>query len=294
MGSDTSGSIRGPSAFCGIAGHKPTYGLVSRSGVVPLSFSFDHCGPMGWTVEDCALVMDAIAGHDPADPASAQRPVPRFHRALKDGIQGMRIGVVRHFYEKDMDAEPEARAAIEAALKVLKKGGAKLVDISLPPLAEWDACCRIILQCEAFAIHEQDLKTRPQDYARITRERLVAGAMLRAVDYIQALRRREQLCRIYKDTMSKLDALVTGCSGSPAPLIDDMVKLPASAIRGKLIMSPFNVTGAPALSVCCGYSKDGLPLSLQIAAEPFEDATVLRIGHAYESMTDWRSIRPKL
>jgi aspartyl-tRNA(Asn)/glutamyl-tRNA(Gln) amidotransferase subunit A len=294
MGSDTSGSIRGPSAFCGLAGLKPTYGLVSRSGVVPLAFSLDHCGPMGWTVEDCALVMDAIAGHDPADPASATRKPPRFARALKDGIKGMRIGVIRHFYEKDMEATPEAHGAIEAALKVLQQCGAKLVEVNLPPLADWDATCRIILQAEAYAIHERDLKRRPQDYARITRERLVSGAMLRAVDYIQALRRRAQLAAIYAEATAKLDALVTGCSGTPAPRIDEMLKLPSVSVRGKLIMTPFNVTGAPALSICCGYSKEGLPLSIQIAAQPFEDATVLRVGHAYESATEWRSIRPRL
>jgi aspartyl-tRNA(Asn)/glutamyl-tRNA(Gln) amidotransferase subunit A len=138
------------------------------------------------------------------------------------------------------------------------------------------------------------LKRRPQDYARITRERLVSGAMLRAVDYIQALRRRAQLAAIYDAAMAKLDALVTGCSGTPAPKIADMLKLPSVSVRGKLIMTPFNVTGAPALSVCSGYSKDGLPLSIQIAARPFEDATVLRVGHAYESATDWRSVRPRL
>ncbi len=294
MGSDTSGSIRGPSAFCGVAGLKPTYGLVSRAGVVPLAFSLDHCGPMAWTVEDCALVMDAIAGHDPADPASVKRPAQHFARSLKQGIAGMRIGVVRHFHEKDMEATPETSQAIEAALRVLKKLGAKLVEVTLPPLADWDACCRIILQAEAFAVHEQDLKTRPQDYAKITRERLISGAMLRAVDYIQALRRRSQLATIYANAMGKLDALVTGCSGTPAPRIADMLKLPSVSVRGRLIMSPFNVTGAPALSVCCGYSKDGLPLSLQIAGLPFEDATVLRVGHAYETATDWRSVRPAL
>ncbi|MBI1779024.1 MAG: amidase [Proteobacteria bacterium] len=294
MGSDTSGSIRGPSAFCGVAGLKPTYGLVSRAGVVPLAFSLDHCGPLAWTVEDCALIMDAIAGHDPADPASARRAVPRATSGLKGGVAGMRIGVVRHFYEMDMEATPEARQAIEGGLKVLKRLGAKLVEVKLPPLSDWDAVCRVILQAEAFAIHEQDLKTRPQDYAKVTRERLVSGAMLRAVDYIQALRRRAELVAIYADAMRKLDALVTGCSGTPAPRIADLVKLPSFGVRGKLIMSPFNVTGAPALSVCCGYSKDGLPLSMQIAGQPFEDATVLRVGHAYENATEWRSVRPKL
>jgi aspartyl-tRNA(Asn)/glutamyl-tRNA(Gln) amidotransferase subunit A len=294
MGSDTSGSIRGPSAFCGIAGFKPTYGLVPKTGVIPLAYSFDHCGPMAWTTEDCALVLDAIAGHDQADAGSVATPKANYARKLGGGIAGMRIGVVRHFYEKDIEADPDARQAIEDSLKVLKKLGAKLVDVTLPPHADWDACCRVLLYAEAYSIHEHDLKTRPEAYAEITRSRLQAGAAISGADVIHALRWRRQLCLAYAKATEKFDALVTGCSLGAAPDIVAMSKPPYFAGRGKLIMTPFSVTGAPALSVCAGFTSDGLPLSIQVAGKPFDDANVLRVGHSYERATPWRERRPSL
>jgi aspartyl-tRNA(Asn)/glutamyl-tRNA(Gln) amidotransferase subunit A len=295
MGSDTSGSIRGPSAFCGIAGFKPTYGLVSRAGVYPLAFSLDHCGPMTWTIEDGAMMLDAIAGPDPADPASsAPATLPNYRRALKDGIKGLRVGVIRRFFEKDIEPTREAKAAIEEALRVLKKLGAKLVDIDLPPLADWDACCRVILQAEAYAIHEKDLRRRPSIFARVTRERLLSGSMLSAADYIQALRQRTRLCRVYDEALAKAEVAVTGCSLAPAPTLDELYELPSVLGRGRLVMTPFNVTGAPAASVCAGFSKEGLPLSIQIAAKPHDDVLVLRAAHAYEQAAGWRDRRPEL
>jgi aspartyl-tRNA(Asn)/glutamyl-tRNA(Gln) amidotransferase subunit A len=294
MGSDTSGSIRGPAGYCGIAGFKPTYGVVSRRGVIPLANSLDHCGPMAWTVADCALMLDAIAGPDPADPGSAARPYKSVRRGLAGGIAGMRIGIIRHFFERDIEAEPQTVAAIDAALKMLRKLGAKLVPVTLPPHQDWDACCRIILYAEAYAIHERDLAERPEKYAAITRARLFAGQIVSAADYVQALRWRRALCRNYAASLDGLDAVVTGCTLNPAPLIDDMAKPPFFSPKGRLVMAPFSLTGAPALSLCSGFSADGLPLSLQIAGMPFADATVLRIGHAYERATPWREKRPAL
>jgi aspartyl-tRNA(Asn)/glutamyl-tRNA(Gln) amidotransferase subunit A len=294
MGSDTSGSIRGPAGYCGIAGFKPTYGVVSRSGVIPLANSLDHCGPMAWTVEDCALMLDAIAGPDPADLASAGRAPRSVVRGLKSGIAGMRIGVVRHFFERDIEADPQTAAAIEAALKVLRRLGAKPVPLTLPPHQDWDACCRIILYAEAYAIHERDLAERPEKYAAITRARLFSGQVVTGADYVQALRWRRELCLRYAEAMEGLDAVVTGCTLNPAPPIDEMAKPPFFSPKGRLLMAPFSITGAPALSVCSGFSSDGLPLSLQIAGAPFADATVLRIGHAYEQATPWRERRPVL
>jgi aspartyl-tRNA(Asn)/glutamyl-tRNA(Gln) amidotransferase subunit A len=294
MGSDTSGSIRGPAGYCGIAGFKPTYGVVSRSGVIPLANSLDHCGPMAWTVADCALLLDAIAGHDPADPAAATRPYKSVRRGLAGSIAGMRIGIIRHFFERDIEADPQTLAAIEAALKVLRKLGARLVPVTLKPHQDWDACCRIILYAEAYAIHERELAERPEKYAAITRARLFSGQVISAADCVQALRWRRALCRNYAAALDGLDAVVTGGTLNPAPLIDDMAKPPFFSPKGRLVMAPFSLTGAPALSVCSGFSSDGLPLSLQIAGPPFADATVLRIGHAYERATPWREKRPAL
>lgn len=292
MGSDTSGSIRGPAAFCGIAGFKPTYGVVSRSGVIPLANSLDHCGPMCWTVEDCALMMDAIAGHDPADPGSADRKWTPVSRNLGAGIKGMKIAVARHFHEKEIECDPAIARSLDDALKVLTKLGAKLTDVSLPAHADWDACVRVILYAEAYAIHEHDLKTRPQDYAAITRARLMTGSLVSAADYLQALRWRRRLNTIYAKTLAGFDALVTGCALTTAPKLDEMAKPPYFSVRGKFVMAPFSVAGAPSLSVCTGFSADGLPHSMQIAGLPFQDATVLRVGHAYERATPWRDRRP--
>lgn len=294
MGSDTSGSIRGPAAFCGIAGFKPTYGLVPRTGVIPLAFSLDHCGPMAWTTEDCALTMNVLAGPDAGDPASVAHPGIDFERASRGSIAGMRIGVVRHFWEKDVEGESEPVAAIEDALKVLRKLGAKLTTIRLPPHADWDACCRVLLYAEAYAIHEHDLKTQPQHYAEITRTRLMTGAALSGADVIHGMRWRRQLNRAYAEATAGLDAVVTACSLAPAPLIDPLTSPPYFTTRGKLIMTPFSLTGAPALSVCAGFTRSGLPLSLQIAGKPFDDAHVLRVGRAFERATPWRERRPTL
>jgi aspartyl-tRNA(Asn)/glutamyl-tRNA(Gln) amidotransferase subunit A len=292
MGSDTSGSIRGPAAFCGVAGFKPTYGVVPRTGVIPLAFSLDHCGPLAWTVEDCALTMDAIAGPDGEDPAEAHLQIGSFTRGLGRGIEGMRIGVVRHFHEKDIAGDKVAVDAIEDALKVLRKLGAKLVTIKLPPHGDWDACTRVLLYAEAHAIHERDLRERPELYAEITRTRLMAGAAISGADVIHAMRWRRQLCDAYAQATEGLDAVVSACSLGAAPKLDDLTGPPYFSTRGKLVMTPFSLTGAPALSVCAGFTPDGLPLSLQIAGRPFDDAKVLRVGHAYERATPWRDRRP--
>ncbi len=294
MGSDTSGSIRGPAAFCGVAGFKPTYGIVPRTGVIPLAFSLDHCGPLAWTSEDCALTMDAIAGPDGEDPACAPGPIGNFTSGIGRGIRGMRIGVIRHFYERDVEGDRDAVDAIEASLKVLKRLGARLVTIKLPPHAQWDACCRVLLYAEANAIHERDLAERPEAYAEITRIRLMAGAAISGADVIHALRWRRQLCHEYGKALAEVDTVVTACALGAAPRLDDLTEPPYLAPRGKLIMTPFSLTGAPALSVCAGYNAKGLPLSLQIAGRPFDDATVLRVGHAYERATPWRDRRPVL
>ncbi len=294
MGTDTSGSIRGPASFCGIAGFKPTYGLVSRAGVIPMATTLDHCGPMAWTVEDCALLLECVAGHDPLDPSSARTRTRRFSRAINGGIEGMRIGVVRHMYERDINCDPQCADAIAQALKVLRGLGAKLVTVTLPPLADWDACCRLLLYPEAFAIHEQDLTERPEQYAAITRARLMTGQGIRASDYIQALRWRRRLCAEYARVLASVDTLVTACTPGPAPPIEQAGRPPYFRPNPSLVVAPFSVTGAPALSVCAGFSADGLPLSLQFAGRPFDDAAVLRLGHAYETATPWRDRRPEM
>ncbi len=291
-GSDTGGSIRGPSALCGIAGIKPTYGLVSRAGVLPLSFTMDHAGPMAWTVEDCALLLQAMAGYDPADPASANRPVPDYAAGLKNGIKGLRIGVVRHFFEQDHPVSPATRAAIDHALDVFEHLGADIREVTLSPMAEYHAVGSIILTAEAYAVHEPWLKDRFNDYGELFRDRVALGAFIRAADYVQAIRRRRMLCEEVRDAMADLDILVSASQPGEAPPITEVPKW--GNLEKPSLTMPFNVTGNPAMSVCSGFGSGGLPVCMQLIAKPFDEVTLFRAGHAYETATEWRKKRPAI
>jgi aspartyl-tRNA(Asn)/glutamyl-tRNA(Gln) amidotransferase subunit A len=292
LGSDTSGSIREPSAFCGLVGLKPTYGRVSCAGMIPQSPSLDHAGPMTWTVRDNALLLQGIAGYDANDPASVAVAVPDFTGDLEAGLKHRRIGIVRHFYERDEIADTEVCAALEQAYIILEELGAELVEIELPALAEFIACCQIIMLSEAFTIHEQDLRQRPHLYGEGLRGLLLMGAFISAADYLQAVRRRRELCFAVEQVMKNVDVLVTATEFRAAPLIVKTRNLD-EAISADPLM-PFSVTGLPALAVCCGFNQKGLPLSMQIIGKPFEEATVLAIGNAYEKATPWRKLRPEL
>lgn len=288
-GSDTGGSIRGPAAMCGIAGLKPSYGLCSRAGVQPLAYSMDHTGPMGWTVEDCALLLQAMAGHDPSDPASIDRPVPDFRAALEGGVKGLRIGVVRNFHEVDYKVADCTQAAIDAAIAVYRDQGAEIREIELPSLQDFQACGALILICEGFALHEPWLRTRFAEYGEVLRDRLVFGGLISGVDYVQALRRRRELCAITARAMEGVDLLLTAGAPSEAPRMEDVSRW-MTAERPVFTM-PFNVTGQPAMTICGGFGPGGLPLGIQLAGRVFEDATVLRAAHAFERATPWRAIR---
>jgi len=291
-GSDTGGSIRGPSALCGLAGIKPTYGLSSRRGVLPLSQTLDHTGPMAWTVQDCALLLQAMAGHDPLDPASADRPVANFTADLDKGVKGLRIGVIRHFHEVDNPVSPATKQGIEDALDIFRRQGAEIRDVTLSPMMDYNAPGWLILTAEAYAVHEPWLKERFNDYGELLRDRLAFGALLRAADYVQAVRRRRVLCEEMRDAMANLDILITASAPAEAPKIDEVPKW--AMLETPNFTMPFNVTGLPALSVCSGYGAGGLPVSMQIVGKPFAEATVFRVGHAYETATTWRTRRPQM
>ncbi len=280
MGSDTGGSIRGPAAYCGVVGLKPTYGLVSRRGVFPLSYTLDHCGPLARTVEDCALTMQVITAHDPQDPASADVPTPEFTRGLDWGVHGVKIAVPRHFYAQAEGASPEIIAAIDTAAQTWAKLGATVEEVTLPDYDLFNACGRIILNAEAYAIHEQDLQTRPLDYARMTHARLVMGGFLSSADLVQALRLRRELSDALNGVLARFDAVITASSLSQAPRFSDYRD--GYPVAWPVQTMPFNVTGHPAMSVPTGFSKEGLPLSLQIVGRPFDEPMVLRIGAALE------------
>ncbi len=295
-GSDTGGSIRGPAALCGIAGIKPTYGLCPRSGILPLAYSMDHAGPMAWTVEDCALLLQAMAGADPADPASAHRPVPDFMPGLIGapgrGVAGLRIGIVRSWHEAENPVSPATLAGIEAAADLFRWLGAEVQDVALPSLEDFYACGFLILVTEAYAAHEPWMRTRFNDYGELLRDRMALGALVSGPDYMQAVRRRRELCAEVQAAMAGVDLLLTAAATAEAPLID---QVPKWAMFGPPSLTmPFNVTGQPALSVCSGFGEGGLPVSIQLAGRPFEDATVLAAGMAFEAGTGFRARRPSL
>jgi len=291
-GSDTGGSIRNPAAYCGLTGIKPTYGLVSRMGILPLAFSLDHAGPLAWTTEDCAILLQAMVGHDPYDPASANYSPPDYRAALQGSVKGLRVGLIRHFYERDNVANTATQQSIGEAAKVIENLGCNVHEVTLSPLADWAACGGVILNAEAYAIHEANLRTRFTDYGEIFRDRMVLAGLITGADYVQALRLRRELVDELDRAMIDLDLVMTAVVPSEAPRIDAGSKF-ATLDRPSLTM-PFNVTGSPAISVCCGFGDSGLPLSLQIAGKRFADGTVLRLGHAYEQATPWRDRRPSL
>jgi aspartyl-tRNA(Asn)/glutamyl-tRNA(Gln) amidotransferase subunit A len=289
-GSDTGGSIRFPAAFCGIAGLKPTYGLCPRTGVLPLSYSLDHAGPLAWTVEDCAILLDAMAGFDASDPACADVPKKDYRAALEGRISGLRIGFVRNFHEKDMEVSPETSQALEQTAMVFRGLDAEVRDVTLPPLQDWTACGMIIMMAEGYALHEPWLKTRMQDYGELFRDRVLLGAFLRGSDYVEAQRFRRELCAAFDAVMQDCDLLLCAVSPGPAPRFEELTKM--SSFERPSLAFQFNVTGAPALTLRGGFSAEGLPVGIQIAGRPFEDDLVLRAGHAYERATNWSQRRP--
>lgn len=289
-GSDTGGSIRGPAALCGITGIKPTYGLCSRAGILPLSYSLDHAGPMAWTVEDCAMLLQAMAGFDAADPASADRPVPDFCADLQGGVRGLRIGVARSWHETDRPVSPAVQAGIDGALDIWRAQGAEVREVALPSLYDYQAANFVILVAEAFSLHESWMQERFGDYGELLRDRMAFGGLLAATDYVQAQRMRRELCATMAAAAQDLDLIVTAGAPAEAPRIDAVPKWDTLARPG--FTAPFNVTGWPALCVCSGFGADGLPVSVQVAAKPFQEATLFRAAHAFEQAAGLRGKRP--
>jgi aspartyl-tRNA(Asn)/glutamyl-tRNA(Gln) amidotransferase subunit A len=295
-GSDTAGSIRLPASLCGIAGIKPTYGRCSRAGVLPLSQSLDHTGPMAWTVEDCAILLQAMAGHDPADPASADRPVPDFRAGLGQGgyggVRGLRIGMVRHFHERDHPVDAATLAGIEGAADFFRREGAEVRDVTLPGLDAFNACAWVIMLAEAFSIHEAVMRSAPDRFGAILRDRLALGGLLTAADYLAAQKTRRALIAATEAATAEVDLLLTAVQPGEAARIDAVS--PWAFLDKPNFTTPFNVTGWPALSVCAGFGPGGLPLALQLAGKPFAEPLLLRAGHAYETAHGWRARRPAL
>jgi aspartyl-tRNA(Asn)/glutamyl-tRNA(Gln) amidotransferase subunit A len=292
LGTDTGGSVRNPASVCGIVGLKPTYGLVSRRGVFPLAFTLDHVGPMTRTVADNALLLDVLAGHDPEDPGSARTNAKNFSALLDRGVDGLRIGFVRHFHETDMPAHPDVTAALEDVERILEAEGALVDTVTLPKLSEFAAINRVILTSEAWSIHAPWLRERPGDYGALARRRLLPGAFMSAGDYVGAQRRRAQLIAEVNDKLRDYDVLMCASSMDPASEIEDAAETARTYPRQA--RAPFNVTGHPALAMMSGLSGNGLPVSVQFVGRYFEDATVLRVAAAYEKAAGWHKKHPPI
>ena len=294
MGSDTGGSIRNPAGYCGIAGLKPTYGLVSRSGIFPLAFSLDTAGPMAWTIEDCALMLDVLAGHDPADQGSAKAPKVDYGAACDRPIKGTRIALARGWYESDAArVTNDMKTGIDEAVRVLRDLGAIVDEVEFPDIRDYNICGRVIITCEAHAIHRQDLIATPEKFGYTTRRRLQLGAFIGAEQYLSALRLRRQLTLDTRAAMRGYDLIMTANLWGPPDIFAEPQPIFHFLGNPSLTM-PFNVTGQPAASICCGFGADGFPLSFQLAGRAFDEASVLAAGTAYERATPWRRRRPAL
>ena len=290
LGSDTGGSIRGPASFCGLAGLMPTSGLVSRAGVIPNSFTFDHCGPMARTVEDCALLLQAIAGYDARDAGSIECEIPNYRSGLNSGIKNVRIGALRHYWEEDMPAHPDLKRAMNEAIDVFKTLGARVEDCRTRPMQDSFDTKVIIAESEIYSIHYDNLKSRPGDFGRDFLGRVLPACLFQSSDYVQASREHRRIVAEMRPLYERYDVLLTAGFG-PAPRLD--AHRTANFWQKSNVFTPSNVTGGPSLELPNGFSG-GLPLGMQVIGRPFGEVTVLRVGHAYQQATDWHTRRPQL
>jgi aspartyl-tRNA(Asn)/glutamyl-tRNA(Gln) amidotransferase subunit A len=289
IGTDTAGSIREPAALCGCVGIKPTYGRVSCQGVIPLSWSLDHVGPLAATVGDAAVVLQTIAGYDPLDVCSVDVPVSDFVSGLRDATKALRVGIPRAYFYDDLDHE--VRAAVEQALAVIGTLVAEMDEVHIEV-----ATSRTVQAAESFAYHAVDIARTPEIYQPETLRRIRSGANISAAEYIQRRRELDQERRRAHDFFADVDLLVTPTIPIPAPAITELKKDPDALRPAELALlrntRPFNVWGLPAISVPCGFTKSGLPIGLQIAGPHWREELALRLAQAYESATEWRERGP--
>jgi aspartyl-tRNA(Asn)/glutamyl-tRNA(Gln) amidotransferase subunit A len=280
LGSDTGGSIRGPASFCGLAGLMPTSGLVSRAGVIPNSFTFDHCGPMARTVEDCALLLQAIAGYDARDAGSIECEIPNYRSGLNSGIKNLRIGALRHYWEEDMPAHPDLKRAMNEAIDVFKTLGARVEDCRTRPMQDSFDTKVIIAESEIYSIHYDNLKSRPGDFGRDFLGRVLPACLFQSSDYVQASREHRRIVAEMRPLYERYDVLLTAGFG-PAPRLD--AHRTANFWQKSNVFTPSNVTGGPSLELPNGFSG-GLPLGMQVIGRFGNDRATLEAAQFVESV----------
>ena len=297
IGEDTGGSIRIPAAWCGVTGLRPTWGRVSRHGIQPVCWSMDQAGPMTKTVEDCALVYEGIAGHDPNDPYTLPDPVGHF-RPQPD-LGGLKVGIIRESLENPL-TEPEVRAAVEKALGVLEKAGAAVSEVSLPLVTDAGVISASIGDSDGAFVHRHWLRSRAEDYDEVTRRRLLAASLIPAQLYQKAQRLRVLMRRQVLAALERVDVLLSPTQPMVAQKIETTSGLNSkedvlrrfAGPRGAT--TPFNLAAVPAMSVPCGFTAEGLPIGLQLAGRPLDEATVFQVGYAYQERTSWHTHRPSV
>ncbi len=297
MGSDTGGSVRIPAALCGIVGLKPTYGRVSRAGLTPLSWCLDHPGPMVRTVEDAALTMNAIAGPDPRDPATADVPVPDYTEALTEDIRGLRIGVVKEYFETEIDAG--VADLVQRAISELGELGAEIVEVSLPLYEYAQPISNAILSAEATAAHRDILLSDGDNLYPQVRDRLEEGLFITAAEYLRAQQARQVFCAQVAELLKDVDLLAGPVEPVTAPeILERRIDVGGESLPAVPLLTKYtrvyNITGSPAISVPCGFAGDGLPVALHLAGRNFDETTVLRAAYAYQQAHDWHHRRPPL
>jgi aspartyl-tRNA(Asn)/glutamyl-tRNA(Gln) amidotransferase subunit A len=288
IGTDTAGSIRLPAALCGVTGHKPSYGLVSARGILPLSWSLDHVGPMARTAADAALILQAIAHYDAQDINCQRFPPVYYPSAIEESTAALRLGVAREFWQ---EIDDEVRSAVDAAVSLLKQLTAGASEIGLSTQTD-----RTVVRCEAMVFHQQHMEKHESDYDPETLKRIRSGAEVTALEYVQAyrdlLRQRREILQLFE----QIDLIVTPTTPGPAPTFAELDAARDELRNRELIMlrntRPFNTLGLPAVSVCCGFSRAGLPIGVQIAGAPGADGVVLALAHAYQKQTEWHKKRP--
>ena len=289
LGSDTGGSVRLPAASCGTIGLKPTYGLVSRAGMLPNCWSLDAAGPITWSAADAGLVLDAIAGHDPQDPTSVAWPS---NRAAARPVRGLRIGVLRRFHERDIASDPAIATGFDAVVAALGRLGATLVEVDLPAsLQDFRACNRIINISECLAAHAEDYRTRRTLMGTALREKFAAGLGVSALDYLDAQRWRRVLADAVRGLFDTCDIVLCAGTTRPPPLFADRAAV--AAFTAESAMAVFNISGLPAISVRAGFCPDGMPVGVQLAAPAFGEALLVGVAQALEEATPWAALRPR-
>jgi len=292
LAEDTGGSTRIPAAWCGLAGLRPTWGRVSRRGVIPVSWSMDTVGPVARTVEDCAITFQAIAGYDSEDPYSWDTPVPDYRLGLSGGVSGLKIGVLKEKVALG-NLEPQTLEAMHTAIDQLKSLGAIVEEVSIPSVECAGVASKCITDMDGGYLHHERLKTRAQEYDHNSRVRLITGILTPAQSYIKAQKLRKIVRDDILETLSRVDALILPTSPGPAPNIPDKAGIAnqedaQSRISGvRNFTGAFNLAGLPALSLPCGFTSENLPLSIQMAGRPMEEELLFRLGHTYQQITDW-------